>query len=402
MTKPLHLLAAVAAFGTALAAQTLTIPALATAADLSSSTGWPFDYAGNMRILYVYDASHFTSQSVAAPVLISRMRIRANGAAATWVGDTINSLTVDLSTAPIDYLLPSTTYDANHGQDRSQVFSGSVAIPGGTAVAGQPGPWVVDVTFATPFLYDPNAGDLTVDMISSGPSSATNTPTLDASSTAGQALARRVYGLSYAGSPTGTLWSGESAHAIEFTYTPAAGYASTFGYGSGCYDRAGSVYETFTGNFDLGGSPTNSLKFFPNGAGGFTVIPGSNTFLTPTSPDFVQSDDSLTPALTLPFAFPFGTYSASAVKMCSNGFLWLDATATATDLSPTPAELLSQGPRIAPLWMDLNPSSLDPATQTRLGSTHFDIDPTSGNPVFTWLNVSEYGTANVANRNTFQ
>lgn len=390
----------VAALATSLAAQTLVIPAAANGADLPSASGWPFDYAGNMRILYVYDSTHFTGQSVTAPVVITRIRIRADGATATWVGDTINNLSVDLSTSPLDFNAISTTYDSNHGPDRARVFQGSVTIPGGSSTVGQPGPYIVDVVLSTPFLYDPNAGDLTIDWICSGPSSAANTPTIDTSSTTGQALAKRVYGLSYAGSPTGSLWSGESAHAVEFTFNTAGGFATMSTYGQGCYESASSIYETFTGNCDLAGAPTNAIRFYPNGTSGFLAVPGTGAFFTPTSPDFLLTDDSLTPSIALPFPFPFGAHLATAVKMCSNGYLWLRDTETSTDLSPTPAELLSSGPRIAPFWTDLNPASL--LNNVRVGSVHYDVDPTTGNAVFTWLNVPEYGTGNVANQNTFQ
>lgn len=380
-------------------AQTLVIPAAAANADLPNSTGWPFDYAGNMRILYVYDAQHFTAQNIQGPIYISNLRLRANGAAATWIGDTVNSLTVDVSTAPLDYTGISAVYDTNHGPDRLRVYNGSLQIPAGTSTAGVPGPYVIDIAFSTPFFYDPNNGDLTIDMISSGPSSAANTPSLDHSAVVGQALAKRVYSLSYAGTPNGLIWTGESAHAIEFTYAPATGAATASPFGAGCYDYASSIYQTFTGNFDLGGSPTNSLKFFPN-QGGFTVVPGSNTFFTPTSADFLLSDESLTPSLALPFTFPIGATTTNAVKMSSNGFLWLVDTETAADLTPTAAELLSQSPRIAPLWMDLDPSTA--LTAGRVGSTHYDVDPATNHAVFTWLNIAEYGTANSANLNTFQ
>lgn len=386
----------------ALSAQTLLIPAAANTGDLPSTTGWPFDIASNMRILYVYDASHFTQAGVTAPIVITRLQIRANGAAATWIGDTINSLTVDLSTAPLDYNVISTTYDSNHGADRTQVYNSSVTIPAGSSTAGSPGPFVVDLNLTTPFLYDPSSGDLTIDFLSSGPSNAANTPAIDASSTTGQALAKRVYGLNYTGAAIGTLWSGESAHAVEFTYSQAGGFASSQSYGNGCYNQAGSIYETFTGlTFDLdSGSPTNSLLFVPNSTGGYLVLPGSNQFFTPTSPDLLLTDDSLSPAQTLPFAFPFGGTTTTAIRICSNGYLWLNGIETIADLSPTSAELLAQGPRIAPFWTDLNPASL--VGGVRVGTIHYDIDPLTGNAVCSWLTVPEFGTANTGNLSTFQ
>jgi hypothetical protein len=338
---------------------------------------------------------------VTAPIVISRIRVRANGTTASWLGDTIPTVTLDLSTAPLDFNAISTTYSSNHGADRAQVYNGPVAIPAGSATTGAAGPWSVDCLLSPPFLYDPNSGDLTVDWICSGLVSAANTPTIDASSTTGQALARRVYTTAYTGGATGTVWAGESAHALEFTYTPAPGYAFAQSVGAGCYDRFGSVYETFTGaTFDLDTPAGNSLLVAVGPTSGFTVTSGTGAWFTPTSPDLLLADDALSAALALPQPFQFGPVLTSAVKVCSNGYLWLRDTETVADLSPTPAELLQQGPRIAPAWMDLNPASL--LNGARVGSIHFDVNPATNTPVFTWLNVPEFGATNIANTNTFQ
>jgi hypothetical protein len=402
MNQPrLIAVAAALAVAAAIPCQTLVVPAAAAAGDLPSSTTWPFDLAGAIRTLYVYDSAHFTQQGVSAPIVISRIRVRANGTTASWLGDTIPTVTLDLSTAPLDFNAISATYNSNHGTDRAQVYNGPVAIPAGSATTGAAGPWSVDCLLNPPFLYDPSGGDLTVDWICSGLVSAANTPTIDASSTTGQALARRVYTTAYTGGATGTVWTGESAHALEFTYTPAAGYASAQSVGAGCYDRFGSVYETFTGaTFDLDTPAGNSLLVVVGPTSGFTVAPGSGTWFTPTSPDLLLTDDSLSAALTLPQPFQFGPLSTTAVKVCSNGYIWLRSVETVADLSPTPSELLQQGPRIAPAWMDLNPASL--VNGVRVGSIHFDVNPATNTPVFTWLNVPEFGAANTANTNTFQ
>ncbi|MFM1874253.1 MAG: hypothetical protein RL398_3675, partial [Planctomycetota bacterium] len=382
-----------------LAAQTLVIPSAAAATDGNSSTSYPFDIT-NGRYLYVYDSSHFTTNGVGAPILISQLALRANASTTTWTGSTFQ-LQLDISTSPNDFNSITTTWDNNHGPDRATVYNGSFTIAPGSSTAGVPGPFHAVVTFSTPFLYDPNAGDLTIDYRVVGNTTA-NTPTCDAVTTAGTALAKRVYSTANPPAATATLWSGEMANVLEFTYTPAAGYASAAPYGVGCYNKASTVYESFVGNCDLAGSPTNSIRFVQNGNGGFTAIPGSNAWFTPTSADLLLGDDTLSAALALPYTFPFGSTPTASVKMASNGYLWIRDTETSSDLSPTVSELLTLGPRIAPFWTDLNPASIDPATTLRVGSCHYDIDPVSGNPVFTWLNVPEFGSANIANQNTFQ
>ncbi len=123
-------------------------------------TGYP-----GLRILHVYDSSHFTSQLINFPILITGLRWRAANTAGSWTGGTYNTATVSLSTAAVDYTAASTTWAANHGPDLTTILNGAVVVQPGTGNGlGVPGPYHVDVQFpTTPFLYDPNLGDLCVD-----------------------------------------------------------------------------------------------------------------------------------------------------------------------------------------------------------------------------------------------
>jgi hypothetical protein len=82
-------------------AQTLVVPSAAAAVDGNSSTGYPLDIA-NGRLIYIYDSTHFTNNGVNFPILISQISYRANATTTTWTGAT-STLTMDLSTAPIDF-----------------------------------------------------------------------------------------------------------------------------------------------------------------------------------------------------------------------------------------------------------------------------------------------------------
>jgi PKD repeat protein len=215
-----------AAFAAALTAQNqLVVPAAAASVDGNSSTTWPFDVAA-ARVLYIYDSSHFTGAGVTAPILIQQLRWRANASTATWTGSS-GTLQIDMSTAPIDHLGVSTTWNSNHGANRATVYNGAFTIPPGSSTAGVPGPFYVTVSLATPFLYDPNAGDLTIDTTHFGLTAA-NTPTMDAVTTAGVARARRVYSVANPPAATATAWTGELANVIEFTYAPAGGLFAGF------------------------------------------------------------------------------------------------------------------------------------------------------------------------------
>ena len=55
------------------------------------------------------------------------------------------------------------------------------------------------------------------------------------------------------------------------------------------------------------------------------------------------------------------------IKICSNGFIWLDTAQTASTFSDNGDLLVSQGARLAPHWNDLDPSVG--------GSVHYDVDP---------------------------
>ena len=216
----------VAAMAASLSAQqTLVIPSAAAAADGNSSTTWPLDLAAG-RFLYIYDSSHFTNNGVTSPIVISQIRFRANASTTTWAGSS-GTMQMDLSTAVSDYTAISTTWNTNHGSDRMTVYNGAFSVPAGSATAGVPGPFYVTFNLNTPFLYNPALGDLVIDTIHSGLTVA-NTPTLDAVTTAGVALAKRVYSTVNPPAATATLWSGDIANVLEFTFVPAGGLNSAF------------------------------------------------------------------------------------------------------------------------------------------------------------------------------
>ncbi len=246
---------AIAALAAATTAQSpLVIPSAAAAVDGNSSTSYPFDVA-NGRFLYVYDSTHFTANGVNFPILITQIAWRANASNATWSGAT-PTMQLDLSTAPVDYAAISTTWDNNHGLDRATVYNGAFPIAAGSSVTGTPGPFYAVATFSQPFLYDPASGDLTIDTTVLGNTTA-NTPILDAVTTVGVANAKRVYSVANPPAAVATLWSGDIANVLEFTFTPAAG-----------------LYSNFTSDVTSGASPLTvnfSDRSFSSAPGGVTA-----------------------------------------------------------------------------------------------------------------------------------
>jgi len=168
-------------------------------------------------------------------------------------------------------------------------------------------------------------------------------------------------------------------------------------YGAGCYGGAGGGDEMFaeqfsSNTFDLAGSAsfTSSVVLTPIG-GGYQVSAGGNSWFTPLSADLNLNDDDLS-SQTLPFTLSHPGGSTNQVRFCSNGFVWLDGTSTGTSWQPSIASLASDAARLAPLWVDLNP--------TAGGSCHYDVAGTTA--YFTWLNVPAYTSGSPGAGNTMQ
>ncbi|MGE0144032.1 MAG: serine protease [Planctomycetota bacterium] len=161
------------------------------------------------------------------------------------------------------------------------------------------------------------------------------------------------------------------------------GRATATNYGAGCGAGWSSFAELFPNNgFDLAGSASavRTIVFVPTPTG-YRVEFTSSNWITPAAPDLRLGDDALSAALALPFAFRFHGTSVTQIRIASNGFVWLDGNAVSPDFSPSIDELVTDAPRLAPLWMDLDPQSG--------GSVHFDA--LSGRVVCTWLDVPEFG-----------
>jgi len=228
----LRLLASVTAllgFASLASAQSLFLPTGAGTAEGPSSTGWPWNRnALAVRIQYIYDSTHFTGQSVGFPILVTGAKWRANASSTTWAGTTYNNVEVSASTAAVDQAAVTATFASNRGADYSQVYSGPVVFAGGTGNgAGIIGPDVVDVTFNTPFLYDPTAGDDFLVEVAFAANSWTGgaTTAMDAFTTG--SLTSRVYNLTDPNSATGTVQQNVGL-VMELVYVPAAGLYAGF------------------------------------------------------------------------------------------------------------------------------------------------------------------------------
>ncbi|MDA0373714.1 MAG: hypothetical protein O2865_08005 [Planctomycetota bacterium] len=378
MNKTTCLLALLLSSGAALAQANLVVPAgMANSNPGSTGLAWR-NTAFHFQMLY--DDSHFTSQGINYPIVISRLQYRAAGGRTSAGGEVYSGITVQMTTSPSDWSAPSTTFANNLGADVTTVFQGNVTC---LAAAGtSPNTYIIDIPLATPFVYDPSLGqDLLIDVDAPTAPLPTGVPSMGASSNASH-LARRI-STTTVGSPTGSL--SYFACVVLMDYAPQPNVATATSYGAGCVSQAVSFHEPFLpGTFDLGGTAgaPNSILLNPLSTG-YVVVPGSNAWATPTSTALTLGDDELTPPITLPFTFSYPGGSTTDILVCSNGFVYLDPAQTSTSAAGSVAGLLTFGPRLAPLWNDLDPSTG--------GSVYYDVD-LSGNVVYvTWDQVPLFG-----------
>ncbi|GAB4162476.1 MAG: hypothetical protein Fur0037_28660 [Planctomycetota bacterium] len=344
----------------------------------SSSAAW-----GGLHTTTLYDSTNFTNASINTQIVIQRLRWRADGRASGWTGGSFRNAVVQMATAAVDAMAPAMTFaqtGGNFGPDLTTVYAGPVTVQ--TASPSTPGPWIVDVTLSTPFLYDPAAGDLAIDVDISN-AGGTNwsgglSPQLDVDGSA-STLASRVYGSSLYPNPNGTTVH----HGVicEVTFVPAAGYAYASPYGQGCPALSGvAVYELFAPNtFDLSNT---SLLFLPGGNGSYVIVGGPNIWFTGYTNNLGLSDDSVA-QVTSPFPFPHSGGSTTTLSVSSNGFVWLGSNASNACCTGSVPAFLSSMARIAASWGDLNPAAG--------GGVYADLDAATGEYVITWAQVPEYG-----------
>jgi PKD repeat protein len=236
MRIPACLVVGCALVAPAIAQFSVVTPAGYAAAEGNANNAFPWSRgAASTRIQFVVDSTHFTSQGVVSPILISQLRYRADAAAATttWAGGSWPNVRIDMATCPVDFLGVSATFASNVGPDLTTVHNGTVTVAGGVGNGtGIPGPWYITIPLSTPFVYDPTTGsDLTVDIYQDGAGWTGTSRAADHVSSTGTPapLGSRIYNTSTTAltATTGTVGLNYAA-VTEFTYVPAAGLFPSF------------------------------------------------------------------------------------------------------------------------------------------------------------------------------
>lgn len=159
-TTPLlrSLLASVLVAGAAQAQAPVPVPASHLTKEGTAGTNVPFGRSTPTRVQYVYDASLFSG-----PVTITGFQLRpdAGGAISSKLVDC--EVSMSTSSQPLVGLSPQ--FAQNRGADELVVLPRQILTLPGQASGGTPAAFLPAITFSAPFVYDPAAGGLVLEVV---------------------------------------------------------------------------------------------------------------------------------------------------------------------------------------------------------------------------------------------
>jgi hypothetical protein len=359
----------------------------------NTNNAFPWNQATqSTRCQFVYDSTNFTLQGITAPVLINRLRYRPAPGSTSWAGGSWPNVRIDLATCPFDHLAISNTYAANLGPDVTTVLQGPVVVQPGTGTS--PTAWHIDIQLTAPFPYDPNSGDLTVDIQLDGTGWTGASTQADHVSQSGNPppLGSRLFNTTSATAATGT--TGISYVAVcEFGYATASGgpVATNTTLGQGCVRRFASFYESFAtpAAFDLANAGITMLPALP----GYIVTPGAaflpvGTVQNPPT-TLVLADDAETSVTFTTGSFVGPTGPWTGLSVISNGIV-SQAPGNSLIAAPSAGTMLSNAQSGFYTQGDWDPSAGGTVT----------FEESAAVSTVTWTNVPSWNVA--GSQNTFQ
>ena len=124
----------------------------------SSSSG-----LSSQRYQQVYNASDFAL--VSGPMLLTQIFLRPDAAAGSAFSSTLTNIQINLSTTSVGADGLSLIFANNVGLNDIVVFSGALSLSSAdTGPVNGPKDFDIVINLTTPFLYDPSAGNLLLDV----------------------------------------------------------------------------------------------------------------------------------------------------------------------------------------------------------------------------------------------
>ncbi|MFY9344821.1 MAG: hypothetical protein WAT39_20175 [Planctomycetota bacterium] len=333
------------------------------------STAWWRGAGGRFQV--IYDASHFTGAGVTGGTWIDKLLFRGedgegNGGGQSWAGVTVQVGRTSMTPATM-----GTDFAANLAAAAALSPVGVIPTVTARRSAGSfPNNYNIELDLFVAFggwNYNPTivaAPNLIVDVVM--PAAATLPPNgamIAMQDTTGGLTVVRGAGIN-AAIGAATAASVSTAPIIVALGIDGSGgaappiVATNESYGSACGGSPSSFFQTFRNGqaFDLARGVTltpDSVAAPTN----YTVSAGAGAFdatKVNAAPNSTGDDVVVTHALGFTHNYPGG--STTSIKPCTNGYVWVDAAATAADFTPTVAEFLGSlaglVARHAPFWMD--------------------------------------------------
>jgi hypothetical protein len=187
----------------------------------ASNNGFPFNLANagggsSMRYQQVYTSADFSA--LTAPSLITAILFRPDAQTGAAFSSTLSNVTIDLSTTSATPSTLSSTFANNVGANNTVVHTGSLSLSSAfTGPAGGPKAFDIVINLSTPFLYDPAAGNLLLDVTNFGGGATTQFDAVPV----GDAHVNRVWVTNSTSAATGTVDGGSAGLVTEFQFTSA-------------------------------------------------------------------------------------------------------------------------------------------------------------------------------------
>ncbi|WP_145367601.1 hypothetical protein [Maioricimonas rarisocia] len=188
----------------------------------NGNNGFPFNIAGfgvaSQRYQQVYGAPDFAA--LPGPVLITELVFRPDGGLGRRFNQTLTDIQINLSTTSVEPDNLSSTFADNVGADDTIVFDGALSLSSAdTGPAQGPRDFDIVIVLETPFLYNPAAGNLLLDVRNYNGGFTTQ---FDAHNADADAISRASTNqIGDVNSPIATF-SNTAGLVTQFTYVPAA------------------------------------------------------------------------------------------------------------------------------------------------------------------------------------
>lgn len=136
----------------------LVVPGSHAATDGSTSTNVPFGRSTPVRVQQVYDPMLFPGART-----ITEVAFRLDGGATSAQKQV--DCEIRMSTCPLSLVVVGSNFAANRGADETVVLPRQIVTLPAMATVQTPSPFLPAIALAVPFVYDPQAGPLCLEVV---------------------------------------------------------------------------------------------------------------------------------------------------------------------------------------------------------------------------------------------